>query len=137
MGHEQEPAIEPSSRALLGSVRPARSRMSMRGRVAAGVVGGLVGIAAAGVAAGVAAERVLMRRQRGNRPDPHAGEPFGDLPADEYRTVTTAEGVPLHVEINGPKRPDVTVVLVHGFCLDMGTFHFQRRALSAVEGVRV
>jgi pimeloyl-ACP methyl ester carboxylesterase len=106
-----------------------------RGRITAGVVGGIVGLAAAGVAAGLAAERRL-RRQRGARFDPYVDEPFGDLPADEYRTVTTAEGVPLHVEITGSKRARTTVVFVHGFCLDMGTFHFQRKALSHVEGVR-
>jgi pimeloyl-ACP methyl ester carboxylesterase len=82
------------------------------------------------------------------RPDPHCDEPFGDLPADEYRTVTTAEGVPLHVEITNPPKPDgsgtyarrprtrTTVVFVHGFCLDLGTFHFQRQALSRMDGVR-
>ena len=35
------------------------------------------------------------------------------------------------------RKAPVTVVLVHGFCLDMGTFHFQRRALAGVDGVRV
>jgi pimeloyl-ACP methyl ester carboxylesterase len=107
-----------------------------RGRVAAGVVGGIVGVAAAGVAAGLAAQRVLLRRRRGARLDPYLDEPFGELPADEYRTVTTGEGVPLHVEITGSRRALTTVVFVHGFCLDMGTFHFQRQALSHVDGIR-
>lgn len=109
-----------------------------RGRVAAGVVGSLVGLAAAGVAAGLAGQRALLRRRKRERDnDPHCDEPFGELPADEYRTVTTAEGIPLHVEINGPKWARTTVILVHGFCLDMGTFHFQRSALSRVGGIRV
>ncbi|HEY7223583.1 MAG TPA: alpha/beta hydrolase [Micromonosporaceae bacterium] len=129
-----------------GVLEPPR-RSGGRGRVAAGVVGGLVGLAAAGVAAGLAAERTLLRRQKrvvGH--DPYADEPFGELPADEYRTIVTAEGVPLHVEITAPRwgtggQPrrrgaEVTVVFIHGFCLDMGTFHFQRQALSRVEGVR-
>ena len=62
----------------------------------------VVGAAAAGVAAGVAAERLLLRRsaRRAER-DPYRDEPFGELPADEYRTVTTDEGIPLHVEITG------------------------------------
>jgi len=115
------------------SVAPAR-RGGGRGRIA-GVVGGIVGLAAAGVAAGMAAERVLLRRQR-RLPDPYVDEPFGELPADEYRTVTTAEGLPLHVEITGGKRARTTVVFVHGFCLDMGTFHFQRQALQRLDGVR-
>ena len=55
-----------------------------------GIIGTLVGAAAAGVAAGVAAERLLLkRRRRGHRPDPYRDEPFGELTADEYRTVTT------------------------------------------------
>ena len=113
------------------------SEKKTRGRVAAGVVGGLVGLAAAGVAAGVAGQRALLRRQKRNsEPDPHQDEVFGELPADEYRTVTTAEGIPLHVEIIGPKWAKTTVIFVHGFCLDMGTFHFQRTALSRVDDVR-
>jgi len=109
------------------------------GRRAAGVLGSIVGLAAAGVAAGFAAERALRRRRRTEQRDPrdpYRDEPFGELPADEYRTVTTGEGIPLHVEITGPPDAPVTVVFVHGFCLDMGTFHFQRKALSTLEGVR-
>jgi len=100
-------------------------------------VGGIVGVAAAGVAAGFAAERVLrLRQRRGAVEDPWRDEPFGELPAGEYRTVTTAEGIPLHVEITGPRHARTTVVFVHGFCLDMGTFHFQRKLLSTMDGVR-
>jgi pimeloyl-ACP methyl ester carboxylesterase len=90
-----------------------------------------VGVAAAGVAAGVAAERMLVRRSQ-RQDDPFASEPFGKLPHDEELTVTTSDGVDLHVELlkseTGPD--DLTVVFVHGFCLDMGTFHFQRRAFE-------
>jgi pimeloyl-ACP methyl ester carboxylesterase len=102
----------------------------------AGLISGLVGIAAAGIAAGVAAERVLLhRKRRSTDRDPYRDEPFGALPADEYRTVT-AKGIPLHVEITGDPKAPLTVVFVHGFCLDMGTFHFQRQALSKMDGVR-
>ncbi|HEX6873715.1 MAG TPA: alpha/beta fold hydrolase [Micromonosporaceae bacterium] len=103
----------------------------------AGLVSTLIGAAAAGVAAGVAAERVLLRRRRSGERDPHRDEPFGQLTADEYRTVTTDEGIPLHVEITGDPAAPLTVILVHGFCLDMGTFHFQRLALRGEPGVRV
>jgi pimeloyl-ACP methyl ester carboxylesterase len=97
----------------------------------AGIFGAIVGVAAAGVAAGVAAERMLVRRSfRIN--DPFVEEPFGKLPHDDELTVTTADGVDLHVELlkseTGPD--DLTLVFVHGFCLDMGTFHFQRRAFE-------
>jgi pimeloyl-ACP methyl ester carboxylesterase len=117
---------------------PADSRPAGRAarRRRAGLVGTLV--AAAGVAAGVAAERALLqRRRRSTDRDPYRDEPFGELPADEYRTVVTDEGIPLHVEISGDRSAKVTVVFVHGFCLDMGTFHFQRRALDGLKGVRV
>lgn len=106
-------------------------------RQRAGLISSLVGVAAAGVAAGVTAERVLLkRRRRSTERDPYHDEHFGELPADEYRTVTTAEGIPLHVEITGPANAKLTVVFIHGFCLHMGTFHFQRQALSQVDGVR-
>ncbi|WP_420813625.1 alpha/beta fold hydrolase [Planosporangium thailandense] len=88
-------------------------------------------MAAAGVAAGITAERMLVRRSQ-RQDDPFADEPFGQLPHDDELTVTTADGVDLHVEVlkseTGPD--DLTVIFVHGFCLDMGTFHFQRRAFQ-------
>jgi pimeloyl-ACP methyl ester carboxylesterase len=75
-----------------------------------------------------------------------ANEPFGRLPFDESLSVPTTDGLDLYVEIVEPSDgvdlpfsfvpPGVTVgleptlVFVHGFCLDMGTFHFQRRDLS-------
>jgi pimeloyl-ACP methyl ester carboxylesterase len=89
----------------------------------AGLIGTLVGVAAAGIAAGVATERYLVRRER-RADDPLVDEPFGDLDFDEERTVTGPDGVDLHVEIVDGDEP--TLVFVHGFCLDMGTFHFQR-----------
>ena len=33
-------------------------------------------------------------------------------------------------ELLGAPRPEPTVVFVHGFCLDMGTFYFQRKELT-------
>lgn len=103
----------------------------------AGLVGTLVGAAAAGVAAGVAVERLLLRQRRSSDRDPYRDEPFGALPAHEHRTVVTDEGIPLHVEIAGATEAALTVVFVHGFCLDMGTFHFQRKALSEMDDVRI
>ena len=104
----------------------------------AGIISSIIGAAAAGVAAGVTADRVVFRRRRrGTEIDPYRDEPFGELPSDEYLTVETDEGIPLHVEITGPKKAALTVVFVHGFCLDMGTFHFQRLALRDMPGIRV
>jgi pimeloyl-ACP methyl ester carboxylesterase len=105
----------------------ARTRTARR----AGILGAIVGVAATGIAAGIAAERMLIRRSQRTE-DPFADEPFGNLPHDEELTITTGDGVDLHVELlkseTGPE--DLTVIFVHGFCLDMGTFHFQRRAFS-------
>jgi pimeloyl-ACP methyl ester carboxylesterase len=104
----------------------------------AGIIGTVVGLAAAGIAAGITAERLLLKRKQNTSDrDPYRDEPFGELSADEYRTVTTDEGIALHVEIDGDPDAPLTVVFVHGFCLDMGTFHFQRRVLRGVDGVRM
>ncbi|MFY1635950.1 alpha/beta fold hydrolase [Solwaraspora sp. WMMB335] len=99
----------------------------------AGIVGAALGVAAAGVTATVAAERVLVRRLKRETDDPYADEPFDQLPYDETRVVTAADGTDVYVEVvepiaDSPAAP--TVVFVHGYCLDMGTFHFQRRELS-------
>jgi len=97
-----------------------------------GVVGAVVGVAAAGLATALAVERVLVRRSLNAPGDPYVAEPFGNQPFDEELTVTAADGTDLHVEIIEPKVPTTkpTVVFVHGFALDMGTFYFQRRALA-------
>jgi pimeloyl-ACP methyl ester carboxylesterase len=93
-----------------------------------GLIGSMVGLAAAGIAAGVATERYLVRRlQRAD--DELAAEPFGELPFDEERTLRAADGVDLHVEIIDGDGPQ-TLVFVHGYCLDMGTFHFQRKEFA-------
>ncbi|MEV0559803.1 alpha/beta hydrolase [Dactylosporangium sp. NPDC050588] len=98
-----------------------------------GIIGAILGVAAAGVAAGVATERYLVHRSK-NADDIYADEEFGVWDSDEELTVTTDDGIELHVEIvNGPEdgpEDAPTLVFVHGFCLDMGTFHFQRRALE-------
>ncbi|OLE28057.1 MAG: alpha/beta hydrolase [Actinobacteria bacterium 13_1_20CM_3_71_11] len=118
---------------------PSRPRRIARG---AGLVGAVIGVAATGVAVGVAAERLLLRRRRpAVTADPFADERFGPLPYDECLTIATDDGLDLYVEI--VERPDgidldfgpagetePTLIFIHGFCLDMGTFHFQRTALS-------
>ncbi|HEU5109211.1 MAG TPA: alpha/beta hydrolase, partial [Micromonosporaceae bacterium] len=113
----------------------------------AGLLGAVLGVAAAGVAAGIAVERAVVRRSRRVDDDPYVEEKFDHLPYDETRTVTTAGGTKLHVEIIDPAdgleldvdfaaeligapKAEPTVVFVHGFCLDMGTFHFQRKELT-------
>lgn len=90
----------------------------------------------------MAAERLLLRRRRPpSAVDESVGERFGQLPYDESLTVATDHDLDLYVEIVeradgidldfglGPDA-EPTLVFVHGFCLDMGTFHFQRTALT-------
>ncbi|SDY76002.1 Pimeloyl-ACP methyl ester carboxylesterase [Micromonospora pattaloongensis] len=113
----------------------------------AGIVGAVFGLAAAGLAAGVAVERAVVRRSKRGIGDRYADEKFGELPYDESCVVTTADGTDIHVEIVEPARgteletgvaervtepsgAQPTIVFVHGFCLDMGTFHFQRAELA-------
>jgi pimeloyl-ACP methyl ester carboxylesterase len=95
----------------------------------AGIIGAILGVAAAGVAAGVATERYIVNRQK-RLDDVYADEEFGVWDFDEELTVTTDDGIDLHVEVVDGPAEEPTLVFVHGFCLDMGTFHFQRKALQ-------
>ncbi|HWT49850.1 MAG TPA: alpha/beta hydrolase, partial [Mycobacterium sp.] len=61
--------------------------------------------------------------------DPYAGEDFERLDDDRGYVVTTPDGVSLAVREAGPVDAPLTMVFVHGFCLRMGAFHFQRTRL--------
>lgn len=97
------------------------------------LVGLSAGVAAAGLAAvgAIAVDRLWRDRQ-------HAmalgvDEDFTSTP-EETRVVVADDGVPLHVEIDIPagwEPGDTTVVLSHGFTLDLRCWVFQRRALKA------
>jgi pimeloyl-ACP methyl ester carboxylesterase len=50
----------------------------------------------------------------------------------ERSEVTLPDGVRLHVETSGPVDAPVTVVLLHGWCLDRRTWHHQVTALEAL-----
>ena len=50
----------------------------------------------------------------------------------ERSEVILPDGVRLHVEISGPADAPVTVVLLHGWCLDRRTWHHQVKALGDV-----
>lgn len=117
---------------------PIRAGHSAGLRVA-GIVGAVAGVAAAGVAAGIAAERALVRRSKKAVGDPYVDEIFGSQPCDESFMIETADGTDIHVEVVEPTATPATsgvtgarptLVFVHGFCLDMGTFHFQRTVLA-------
>ncbi|HEV3292492.1 MAG TPA: alpha/beta hydrolase [Streptosporangiaceae bacterium] len=93
-----------------------------------GAAGLVVGTAAAGAGAILAAERIAVGRLR-SRPDPESAEPLGELRGLPL-TVLTEDGVPLHVETNGPASAPVSVVFCHGYTLNQDCWHFQRRDLD-------
>ncbi|MCU7723287.1 alpha/beta hydrolase [Actinoplanes sp. KI2] len=97
-----------------------------------GIAGAAIGVVAAGVATAFAVERTLVRRSVNAPGDPYVDEPFADQPFDEELTVTAADGTELYVEIVEPAAPTgkPTIVFVHGFALDMGTFYFQRKMFT-------
>ena len=122
------------------SAKPAARSGPRRRAKRVGIVGAAIGVAAAGLATAFAVERALVRKSLNAPGDPYADEEFGDQPFDRELTVTAADGTDLHVEIVEPTVPDakpVTVVFVHGFALDMGTFYFQRQALTALGEYRL
>lgn len=69
--------------------------------------------------------------------DPYADEDFERMDSDRAYVVTTPDGVSLAVREYGPLDAQVTVVFVHGFCLRMGAFYFQRKRLAEKWGPRV
>ena len=104
----------------------------MRGRAIA-AAGGAVGLVAA-----TAAAVVLTKRRKAD--DPYADEPLGELAPDRVSTVAATDGLALSVEEVDPAdggEPDLTAILVHGFALGRGCWHFQRRDLAAMTSPRV
>jgi pimeloyl-ACP methyl ester carboxylesterase len=96
---------------------------------------GVAGLGAVGTVAGVSAARAY--RNKIPVEDLHHGEDFALLDADRGCVVTTPDGVQLVVREVGPISATVTVVFAHGFCLRMGSFHFQRAALAERWGDQV
>ncbi|MCL2543121.1 MAG: alpha/beta hydrolase [Nocardioidaceae bacterium] len=107
--------------------------MSVRSWVL-GSLAGALGVATAGTAVGVLRQQREISRRAGER------VPFGSL-RSEPLTIPADDGVPLHVEVDevdrrgsgrlmrrGPGVEDVTVVFVHGYCLNLDCWHFQRAA---------
>lgn len=90
-------------------------------------VGILFGAAAAGLAAGVAIERNVVGRMR-SRPDPESSEELGKLRGEPLAPLASFDGTKLHVEKIGE---GPTVILAHGYSLDLRTWHYQMRDLSS------
>lgn len=76
---------------------------------------------------GASARRSMTQRTAVE--DPYAQEDFSRLEDDGSLVVTTPDGIPLAVREAGPGDAPLTLVFVHGFCLQMGAFHFQRTRL--------
>jgi len=100
-----------------------------------GAIADAAGAAVTGVAVGVAARKrsqlVAQRRRLATQLVGGIVEP-GLHPAGEPSSVTADDGVRLaceEIDASGG-RATLTVVLVHGFALDLRTWHFQRRSLS-------
>ncbi|MGZ5292035.1 MAG: alpha/beta fold hydrolase [Actinomycetota bacterium] len=86
------------------------------------------GLAAGAVAGGVIGRTVLNSRRR--RGDADAHEPLALLPPEDLGPVVSFDGTRLAVRAAGD--PSLPVLLfVHGFSLDLTTWHYQWTALSA------
>ncbi|GAA1552901.1 alpha/beta hydrolase [Actinomadura kijaniata] len=101
--------------------------MVSRNRRRIGIAGAVAGLGAAGIGAAVGVRRLAVGRIA-LRPDPDADEPFGEL-RGEPTTVEADDGLPLHVEVDGPDDAPLTVVFCHGYCLTQDAWHYQRRDL--------
>ena len=98
--------------------------MSSRSKKAWGVVAGVAGVAAAGATARAVQQQIQGRQSAGEE------VAFGTLRSAPLNVVTD-DGVDLYVEIDEPDEgvdPTLTVVFVHGFTLNMDSWHFQRAA---------
>ncbi|MBE7190378.1 alpha/beta fold hydrolase [Jatrophihabitans endophyticus] len=91
-----------------------------------GLIGGAVGLLAAGTGAALVADRRVMRHRREGIA---AQDAFAAPPADRASFVRADDGTELFVEQHGATDARVTVVLVHGFCLDHHTFVRQTTGL--------
>jgi pimeloyl-ACP methyl ester carboxylesterase len=100
-----------------------------------GVAGIAAGAAAAVAGSALAAEKIAVGRIR-LRPDPAATEPFGKL-RGRVVPVTAEDGIPLHVEVEGPDDAPITMIFCHGYALNQDCWHFQRRDLSGTPGYRL
>ncbi|HSY16244.1 MAG TPA: alpha/beta hydrolase [Jatrophihabitantaceae bacterium] len=89
------------------------------------VIGAAAGVAAAAGAAGaVALNRTLAKRRH---PDLAA---ISEARVDRSGRVVANDGVGLYYEEVGSLDAPLTIVFAHAFCLRMGEFCFQRRALA-------
>ncbi|MDH6279202.1 alpha/beta fold hydrolase [Prescottella agglutinans] len=96
-----------------------------------GLFGGIVGVAAIGTIAGLEVVKAATTR-RG--PEVYGSEDFELMSRDRSRVVPTEDDVPLLVREVGPADAPLTVIFVHGYCLRMESWHFQRKQLAQMWG---
>jgi pimeloyl-ACP methyl ester carboxylesterase len=85
------------------------------------------GIAAGALAGGMVGRTVLNARRR--RVDPEGHEEFSALPPEDLGMVRSFDGTEIALRAAGdPSKP--VIVFVHGFSLDLTTWHDQWTALS-------
>lgn len=118
-----------------GSDGPEPGRAGGLGGRIGGFTGGVVGVLAAGAAVGLAVERYAIGRIRAPRAG-SAGQPTPPVP-DRVSTVHTTDGVALHVQEDGPADAPLTAVFVHGYCLNLDSWCFQRHGLADIRNPRV
>jgi len=99
-----------------------------------GLIGAAVGVAAAATGAVLVADRRIHATRRVGIA---AQRDFAEPPAERAGFLRADDGVQLYWQETGSGDADVTVVLVHGFCLNQDDFVFQRRALRSHYGDRV
>jgi pimeloyl-ACP methyl ester carboxylesterase len=105
------------------------------------IVGGSVGVVTAVAAAAVAQQRRAAARERSRIDAGHAAL-LAAPPVRAQGLVRTDDGIDLHYEESGGEEsggtgPSLTVLFVHGYTLTLGSFVFQRRALTAAFGESV
>ncbi|WP_422395798.1 alpha/beta fold hydrolase [Rhodococcus sovatensis] len=82
---------------------------------------------------GIALRETVLRSNK----DPMATENLELMDADRGSIVVADDGVPLAVREVGPSDAPVTAIFVHGYCLRMSSWHFQRQALEQEWGSKV
>jgi pimeloyl-ACP methyl ester carboxylesterase len=95
------------------------------------IAGGSLGVLTAVAASAVAQQRRKAARER-SRIELGSAALFTAPEVSERGQVLTDDGVELHYEIVGG--PGLTVLFVHGYTLNLGSFYFQRRALTKAFG---
>ena len=119
-----------------GSRRAGAIGAGLGGRIG-GIVGGALGVLAAGAAVGLAVERYAIGRIPTPQRDTNAaGRPVPPV-ADRVGTAHTTDGIALHVQEDGPADAPLTAVFVHGYCLTLDSWCFQRLGLADIRNPRV